>query len=687
MEITRSEFSVEQDEVEEWSEEIEQLEKASNQLSDQTVFEKTEENPVTTSKEAPERSAEQKKNAEASLAATSGTAPDEAPAHLAAPGEKRPENPARSSAAPRKNVIPPRPTASENGRRTSSGALKNSSWPAESASLNGQTGENSSSESGEAQENQASARSAADLPTSVLPSVSAQNTRTNSQPERQGQLADEPTHELPAQKAQSSSVESATQTRERQQRDGEVDQQTAVMETPRPDSALPTEQARLIELPTTPLPSVPPVKSASGQTGWLTRGRAIFLALLLAILIINATVTGFGRFFGPQGWGSAFAAPNNAGQNLISQLQQQLRHTPTPGGTAQPTTTPLTPTQIVNALMANMTLDQKLGQMMMIQFFGSDYSAALSTMINQYQVGAVLFFTVDGNVVSKPQVKSLISQMQHDANIPLIVSIDQEGGAVDRLVNLDGPQPSESTISANGTNAAYQQGIKDSQDLSDLGFNLNLAPVVDVSNANVYNEERYDGRTYGDTPVIVTQMAGAYLRGLQQSGKVMGTLKHFPGLGDVSADPHHLAPDLTRSLSNLNAVDWAPYSNLINQGVVHTIMVTHEYVTALDNTYPASLSPKVIGVLRKQMNFNGVIMTDDLNMAPILNYYTFGQAAVQAIIAGNDLVLGADSPSTLAQMLTAIHQAVTSGAISEQQIDNSVRRILLLKYEMGLIQV
>src|SRR5206468_5716267 len=126
-----------------------------------------------------------------------------------------------------------------------------------------------------------------------------------------------------------------------------------------------------------------------------------------------------------------------------------------------------------------------------------------------------------------------------------------------------------------------------------------LAPVVDVN--NIYNEQLYL-RTFGDNPAIVTRMAGAYLRGLQQSGKVLGALKHFPGLGDVANDPHISIPRLTRSLSGLESIDWAPYRSLIQQGNVYTVMVTHEIVTAIDSTEHSSLSYKLVsGILRIQL--------------------------------------------------------------------------------------
>jgi len=183
-------------------------------------------------------------------------------------------------------------------------------------------------------------------------------------------------------------------------------------------------------------------------------------------------------------------------------------------------------------------------------------------------------------------------------------------------------------------------------------------------------------------------MAGAYLQGLQKSGKVVGTLKHFPGLGSIATDPHTTLPYLNRTVDQLNQIDWAPYRNLINQGVVHAIMVTHEVVTAIDNTTPASLSSKIVtGVLRDQMGFQGVIMTDSLTMAGVSAYYSTKQAAVLAVEAGSDIIMGADTPSTVATMLQGIKDAISAGDISQQRIDQSISRILMLKYQMGLLKL
>jgi beta-N-acetylhexosaminidase len=324
--------------------------------------------------------------------------------------------------------------------------------------------------------------------------------------------------------------------------------------------------------------------------------------------------------------------------------------------------------------------------MMLVQFVGPSYSLDLSTMISQYGVGAVLIFAANNNIVNKAQLKGLIEQMQHNSPVPLAVAIDQEGGVVDRLVNLDGPRPSEATIGAtNDPSKAMAAGMRDAQDLAYYGINLNLAPVVDVT--NVYNPQLYT-RTYGDTANLVTKMAAAYLQGLQKSGKVLGTLKHFPGLGDVGVDPHSGVPHLTRSLNDLERIDWAPYRTLIQQGNVHAIMVTHEIVSAIDNTIPSSLSPKLVtGILRQQFGFNGVIMTDSLTMEGITAYYSEAQAAALAVEAGSDLLMGAATPSDVAAMIKGIKDAISAGSISQQRIDDSVRRILMMKYAMGLLPV
>ncbi len=412
----------------------------------------------------------------------------------------------------------------------------------------------------------------------------------------------------------------------------------------------------------------------------LTRRSALLMIVLLSMIVLHALTIGPTQFLGTQGWSFVLNGSGTSNTNLLGGTSHPIQH-PKPGATAQPQ---LTPQQYIKLIVSRMSLDQKLGQMMLIQFVGPTYSADLSSMISQYNVGAVLIFTANGNIQSKQQLTGLIQQMQHNSSIPLAIAIDQEGGTVDRLASLDGPSPAAATIGATGNpNVARADGIKTAQALASYGINLNLAPVVDVT--NVYNPQMYD-RTFGTTPDLVTQMAGAYLDGLQQSGKVLGTLKHFPGLGDVGVDPHLGLPYLTRSLAQLEQIDWKPYRTLIQQGNVHAIMVTHEIVTAVDSSVPSSLSHKLItGILRQQFGFQGVIMTDSLTMEGISAYYTEGQAAAMAVEAGDDLLMGAATPADVANMVEGIKQAMNNGTITQQQIDTSVERILMLKYDLGLL--
>jgi beta-N-acetylhexosaminidase len=439
-----------------------------------------------------------------------------------------------------------------------------------------------------------------------------------------------------------------------------------------------------VEFEITQETTITPLKAK--QQSNITRGKAILYISLLLIVVLNALILSYAHSIGPQGWAFVVGGPVSTGNdNPLAIIKQELQHGLTPGATAQ-TTSQLTPQQYINLIVHNMTLDQKLGQMMIVQFVGASYSLDIQTMISQYHVGAVLLFTANNNISDKVQLKGLIHQMQSNSTVPMIVAIDQEGGTVDRLQALDGSRSAAADIGAtNNPEKAKAAGKQDAQDLASYGFNLNLAPVVDVT--NVYNPQLY-GRTYGNNAALVTKMAQAYLQGLQQSGKVSGTLKHFPGLGDVGVDPHSGVPNLYRSKNDLEAIDWAPYRSLIQQGNVHAIMVTHEIVHAIDSSIPSSLSYKVVtGVLRNELGFQGVIMTDSLTMEGITAYYTEDQAAAVAVEAGSDLLMGASTPADVASMIQGIKQALDSGTISQQRIDDSVRRILMLKYQMGLLPI
>lgn len=337
----------------------------------------------------------------------------------------------------------------------------------------------------------------------------------------------------------------------------------------------------------------------------------------------------------------------------------------------------------VNQVIANMTLDEEIGQMIMLGFIETQMSPTLAYTIKQYHLGSVVLYA--WNITGADQVKQLTSQIQAQSDIPLLIATDQEGGGVNRLQAVDGPLPGAGQIGATGNPGyARQRGAEDAQQLYNLGINVNFAPVVDVANTSLGD---LGGRTFGSTPQQVTTMAGAYLDGLQASGHVVGTLKHFPGLGAVPADPHKTLYTFDRSKADLERIDWAPYKSLIASGAAQMIMSTHVVLSAIDPTLPASLSkPVLTGVLRNELGYQGVIVTDGIYMgALITSHLSFDQIIVDAIAAGNDIICSTYSIASTAQTVQALKNAVATGKITKARIDDSVRRILLLKLHYGVL--
>jgi beta-N-acetylhexosaminidase len=361
---------------------------------------------------------------------------------------------------------------------------------------------------------------------------------------------------------------------------------------------------------------------------------------------------------------------------------------PTPGfkPTPTPTTTPapLTDSEVAQKIVQGISLDQKLGQMVIVEFYGATLNADLVQMIQTNRVSGVLIENKNGNAQTRDQLVALNKSMQGQAHIPLFISTDFEGGVVNELRRITGERPSEANIGATGNpQVAYKAGHGAAADLTALGLNVNFMPIVDVlTNAN---NPGLPDRTFGSDPTLVTNMGRAYLKGLTDGG-VIGCLKHFPGLGSASIDPHFSLPHMDRSLATLNAVDFVPYRTLINEGVVPMVMVTHILNPQLDPTLPTSLSPNVVTkLLRQQLNFKGVIISDTLWMGGVSNTYSLAQAAVLAVKAGTDLLLGPRGLSDTQNMIFGLHQAVMSGQITMDQINASVQRIIEMKLHYKIL--
>lgn len=331
-----------------------------------------------------------------------------------------------------------------------------------------------------------------------------------------------------------------------------------------------------------------------------------------------------------------------------------------------------------------MSLEQKLGQMVISEFSGATLNSDLLQMIKGSGISGVLIEKNNGNAQTRDQLISLNKAMQGQAAIPLFISTDFEGGTVNELRRITGERPSETTIGRSGDpQMAYNAGKNAAADLTALGLNVNYMPIVDVL-TNPNNPGLID-RTFGSDPTLVTNMGRAYLKGLTAGG-VIGSLKHFPGLGSATVDPHYGLPTMNRSLDQMNAVDLVPYRTLIGEGLVPMVMVTHILNPQLDPKLPTSLSPNVVtNLLRDQLKFQGVIISDTLWMGGVSDTYNLTQAAVLAVNAGTNLLLGPRGLAETVTMLAGLKQAVNNGTISLAKINASVQLILQMKLHYNML--
>jgi beta-N-acetylhexosaminidase len=365
--------------------------------------------------------------------------------------------------------------------------------------------------------------------------------------------------------------------------------------------------------------------------------------------------------------------------------------TPIPA-TPTPTPTP-DPLQAVKSrviqIMAGMSLEQKLGQLIIVEYLGNSYQdSGLAYMVKQQYIGGVLYQYVNHNFSAPDNtiagLAAFSQQIQADAKIPLYIGTDQEGGQVNRLWTFHGELPSAQTMAATGDpQYAFKQGVQAAKWMRELGMNGDLAPVADV---HTVDPPILQDRMFGGTPQIVATYAGAYLDGLQQNG-IVGCLKHFPGLGAVTSDPHSGLPTINRSKSELESIDLAPYKLMFAKNHPAMVMSTDVVMSVIDPDLPAELSPKAVnGLLRNELGYNGVVITDGLYMEGISERWSLSQASLLAILAGNDLIEGPYSISQVASVLSTLKQAVQSGQLTQERINQSVTRILTMKIEDGILK-
>lgn len=346
----------------------------------------------------------------------------------------------------------------------------------------------------------------------------------------------------------------------------------------------------------------------------------------------------------------------------------------------------------INEMLADMTLEEKAAQMFMITpeaLTGTGQVLEAGDMtreaIDKYPVGGLIYFTQ--NLQDPEQVRSMTGNVQkfvrERTGLPMLLSVDEEGGTITRFGgNLSFDYDSSADMAGIGASGdpqqAYALGEKIGKFLGSLGFNMDNAPDADVL-TNLENTVVKD-RSFGSDCDTVSEMALAELEGLEDQG-VKGLLKHFPGHGATTADTHEGYAYTDATLEEMKSNELVPFADGIEAGV-DIIMVGHiSCPQVTGNEEPASLSEKMItGVLREEMGFDGVVITDAMNMGAIAENYSPAEASVKAVLAGADMIL---MPEDFQQAYTGVLNAVKSGKITQERIDASVTRIIGLKLEMS----
>ena len=341
---------------------------------------------------------------------------------------------------------------------------------------------------------------------------------------------------------------------------------------------------------------------------------------------------------------------------------------------------------IVEKTLADMSLRDKVCQMMFVRpesITGIDVVTAAGdttkSALEQYPVGGIVYFAQ--NMESKDQVKEMIDNSQSYSKVGLFISTDEEGGMVNRLMNTVGTTYIDSMYNYKdeGTQKAHDNAYTIASDMAALGFNMDFAPVADVwSNPDntVIGE-----RAYSDDYSQAAELVGSAVKGFEDGG-VMCTLKHFPGHGDTAEDSHYSSAYVRRTKDEIMADEMQPFTAGIDAGA-EFVMVGHLIVPDIDEL-PATLSYKITTeMLRNEMHFEGIAITDSLAMSSIADNYGVGESAVMSIKAGIDMLL---DPTDIDTAIDAVVQAVESGDITEDRIDDSVRKILALKEKHGLLK-
>lgn len=394
----------------------------------------------------------------------------------------------------------------------------------------------------------------------------------------------------------------------------------------------------------------------------------LFVGVAIAIYFLANSTGNFSRFF----------SKNNKAKELQASIAENAKES--------------------EDILRNVKIENMIGQMIMIGFRGFEAPAEsdVAVAVRELNIGGIILFDKDmtnggaaRNIESPRQLLALTNQLQGYAQVPLLIAIDAEGGQVNRLSEKYGFKaiPSAKEVASKGDlDFASKTYSSLAEELDEAGINFNLAPVLDLENsANPIIGKL--GRSFSTNPQTVSDYARIFILEHDKKG-VATAIKHFPGQGNSTVDNHSQKADMTNQYQSREI---EPFETLIKDGTARAVMVSHIYNRRLDSKYPASLSEKFINeILRKMMGFDGVVITDDMQMG-ILEEFGLKEAIIRSINAGSDIILVSNNlkkydPVIASRVYNAIYDAVTDGQIPKERIEESYVRIIKLKKQMGIIR-